>query len=96
MITSLQWKILFQAHVTMARVKGALGNQHFFPRNSFIHRHMNRQTEFQYLKWKKLQLLLGESIEDPRYNDSICPPRFCRSKEFAAIKNPIMHKYDKW
>ena len=34
------------------------------------------------------------NTEDLCYNDSICPPRFCRQHEFAVIKNPNMYKYD--
>ena len=35
--------------------------------------------------------VLSEYTEEPRYNDSICPPRFCRENDFAAIKNPNMY-----
>ena len=35
------------------------------------------------------------TTEEPLYNDSVCPPRFCSWKEFAAIKSPHMYQYDK-
>ena len=41
-------------------------------------------------------ILLKIDTEDPRYNDSICPQRFCRYREFAARKNLNMYQYDKW
>ena len=36
-----------------------------------------------------------EDTEEPCYNNSICLLRFCREKEFAAMKNPNMYQYDK-